>query len=98
MDWQDALADEVRELESNGASLADNDRARAMLRVVRGYEVRLSRLSLRIATSMPPAANPPLRHHLGRDGPERRRPMFRTQIDGVYTDEPDGVKKAGDGS
>ena len=50
-DWQDLLAEQVRELEAriSGYDPSLADRARAMLRVIRGYEVRVRRLALRAA-------------------------------------------------
>ena len=50
-DWQDLLAERVRELEAevDGLDRSLADRAMAMLRVIRGYEVRVRRLALRAA-------------------------------------------------
>jgi hypothetical protein len=50
-DWQDLLAERVRELEARigGYDPSLPDRARAMLRVIRSYEVRVRRLALRAA-------------------------------------------------
>jgi hypothetical protein len=89
MDWQDQLAAEVKALEANGCSLEDNDKARAMLRPLRAFVQRLSRLSLRIADATPQPSEPPARHHVGRRGPDKPKPLFRTYLvdQGVYTDD-----------
>ena len=50
-DWQDELSEQVRELEAEangiGSDTALAERAMRLLRVVRGYEVRLRQLALR---------------------------------------------------
>ena len=50
-DWQDLLAERVRELEAkvSGYDPLLADRARIMLRVIRAYEVRVRKVSLRAA-------------------------------------------------
>jgi hypothetical protein len=50
-DWQDLLAERVRELEAKARGYDPSlpDKARAMLRVIRGYEVRVRRLAVRAA-------------------------------------------------
>jgi hypothetical protein len=50
-DWQDLLAERIRELEArvSGYDPSLPDRARAMLRTIRAYEVRVRRLALRAA-------------------------------------------------
>jgi len=50
MDWQDALAEQVRELEgkANGFDPALATRALLVLRVLRGYETRVRQLTLRV--------------------------------------------------
>jgi hypothetical protein len=88
--WQDQLSDEVRELEANGVDVAAGDRARAMLKSVRGFEVRLRQLSLRIADASPTSSKP-ARHTVERE----RKPLYRTfDADlGRYLDDPLGVGK-----
>jgi hypothetical protein len=95
MEWQDQLADEVRELEGNGVDLAANDRARALLKIVRGFEVRLRQLAIRIQTSSP--VRPAAPASAARPPRKPSTPLFRTFLvdQGVYTDDPEGVKKAG---
>jgi hypothetical protein len=50
-DWQDLLAERVRELEAriSGYDPSLPDKARAMLRAIRAYEVRVTLLALRAA-------------------------------------------------
>jgi hypothetical protein len=49
-DWQDLLAERVRELETRARpDPLVAEKARALLRVIRGYEVRVRRLALRAA-------------------------------------------------
>ena len=50
-DWQDILAERVRELEAKlgGYDPSLPDKARTMLRTIRAYEVRVRRLTLRAA-------------------------------------------------
>jgi hypothetical protein len=45
-DWQGLLAERVRELEA-GADPASAEKALAMLKVIRGYEMRVRQLALR---------------------------------------------------
>jgi hypothetical protein len=46
-DWQDLLAERVRELEA-GADPMSAEKTLVMLRVIRGYETRLRQLTLRL--------------------------------------------------
>ena len=50
MDWQDQLADQVRDLEAKADSFdpALAMRAMQMLRTLRGYEVRVRHLAFRV--------------------------------------------------
>jgi hypothetical protein len=56
-DWQDLLAERVRQLEAEAGHPALTDKALALLRVVRGYEKRIRRLALkrdyRLARTLP---------------------------------------------
>ena len=49
MDWQDRLSDEVRALEAKAGTFDPMlaERARNLLRVIRGYETRIRSLALR---------------------------------------------------
>ena len=47
MDWQDLLAERVRELEA-GTDPVSAEKALAMLKVIRGYEMRVRQLALRM--------------------------------------------------
>ena len=48
-DWQDLLAERVRQLETRtGPDPVSAEKALAMLRVIRGYEMRVRQLTLRL--------------------------------------------------
>ena len=57
--WQDALSEEVRQLEAEAGNPTLTPKALAMLAVIRGYERRVRQLALRsdyrIARSLPGA-------------------------------------------
>jgi hypothetical protein len=69
LDWQDLLAERVRELEARASPDPSSAvKALALLRVIRGYETRVRHLTLRLdyrlARTLPKMA----RHHV-RSGP-----------------------------
>ena len=56
-DWQDLLAERVRQLEAETGNPALTPKALALLRVIRGYERRVRQLALkadyRVARTLP---------------------------------------------
>ena len=96
MDWQDALANEVRELEANGCDIASGDRARSLLKIIRGYETRVRQLALRIADAQPRTKKPlPASGYTPRKPSTPSKPLYRTfDADiGAYLDDPLGAGK-----